>query len=123
MNDRRSNLYQRLFTLNEPRLLVLSLALPRPVRRNINPILLFLIALFFRLVDCGRLVLRRAVYSVQDQWIRTCVDKLMLRPRRNNDKVSCFYILVLACDGGLACAGCEGQDLIDGVFLQFVSGS
>ena len=60
----------------------------------------------------------RAVHGVQTEWRWPGVDKLMLRASWYNDEVAGFDILVFACDGCFALAGCESKDLVDGVFLS-----
>ena len=42
----------------------------------------------------------------------------MLRASGYNDEVAGLDILVFARDGCFALAGCEGKDLVDGVFLS-----
>jgi hypothetical protein len=59
----------------------------------------------------------RAVHSVQNEWRWPSVDKLMLRTGGYNDEVAGLDILIFASDGCFTLAGCEGKDLIDGVFL------
>ena len=63
-------------------------------------------------------MLCRRVDCIQDQRRGPGIDELMLRPRRNDDEVASFDVLVLACNGGLADARGEGQDLVDGMFLE-----
>jgi hypothetical protein len=60
----------------------------------------------------------RAVHGVQNEWRWSGVDKLMLRASWYNDEVAGLDILVFARDGCFALAGCEGKDLVDGVFLS-----
>lgn len=107
-----------MISLDQARLFVLRLALSRPLGRHINALVLFLVALFFRLVDGGRLVLGRAVDGVQDEWIGTGVDELMLSACWHDDQVAGLDILVLARDGGFARTGGEGEDLVDRVCLS-----
>lgn len=64
------------------------------------------------------LVLRRTIHGVQYQGCRASVDELMLCACWYDDEVACFDVLILARDSGAAGAGCEGQDLVDGVFLE-----
>ena len=59
----------------------------------------------------------RAIYGVQNEWRWPGVDKLMLRASWYNDEVAGLDILIFARDGCFALAGCEGKDLVDGVFL------
>ena len=85
-----------LLSLDQSKLFVLCLTPPGPLRRHVNALVFFLVALFFRLVHGGRLVLSRAVYSVQNEWRGPGVDKLMLRTSWDDDKVTCLDILVFA---------------------------
>lgn len=106
------------FTLHDAGLFILLLALPRPVRCNIDAVVFFLISLFFRLVHRGWLVLGRAVDGVKDERCWTGVDELMLCTGWNDDEIARLNVLVFACDGGFAGAGCKCQDLIYGMFLE-----
>jgi len=63
-------------------------------------------------------MLGRAVHGVQNEWRWPSVDKLMLRASWHNDEVAGLDILVFARDGCLTLTGCEGKDLVDGVFLS-----
>jgi hypothetical protein len=63
-------------------------------------------------------MLSRAVHGVQNEWRWPGVDKLMLRASWYNDEVAGLDILVFARNGSFALAGCEGKDLVDGVFLS-----
>jgi hypothetical protein len=67
-------------------------------------------------------MLGRAVHGVQNEWRWPGVDKLVLRASWYNDEVASLDILVFASDGCLALAGCEGKDLVDGVFLSEPTG-
>lgn len=103
--------------------LVLGLALSRPLGRHIDPLVLFLVSLFFRLVDGGGLVLGRAVDGVEDERVGAGVDELMLGACWHDDQVAGLDILVLARDGGFACTGREGEDLVHRMCLgRSVSG-
>ena len=106
-----------LFSLYQSQLLVFRLAPPSPLRRYINTILFLLIALCLVLVHARWFVLRRTVYSVQDQRRGSSVDELMLCACGHDDQVASLDILVFPGYGRFSCAGCEGEDLVDGVFL------
>lgn len=109
--------YNILLSLDQSSFLVLGFALLTPLGRNVNSIVFLLIALFLRLVHARRLVLRRAVHSVQNEGCRPSVDELMLRACRHDDEIAAFDVLVFAGDGGFTLAGSEGKDLVDCVFL------
>lgn len=68
-------------------------------------------------MDGGRLMLRRGIHRVQDQWGRAGIDKLMLRTGGHDDEISGLDVLVLPIDGGATGAGREREDLINCVFL------
>jgi hypothetical protein len=104
-------------SFDQPHLLVLCLASSTPLWRHIDAILLLLVSLLLCLVHRCRLVFSRRIDSVQDQWIGTSVDELVLRPCRDYDQVACLDILVLSCNRRLSSARGKGQNLINGVFL------
>lgn len=74
-------------------------------------------------MDGGRLMLRRGIHRVQDQWGRPGIDELMLRTGRHDDEISGLDVLVLPIDGGATGAGREREDLINCVFLCRKEGS
>lgn len=106
-----------MISFDQTSLFVLGLALSRPLGRHINPLVLFLVALLFRLVDGGGLVLRGAVHGVQNERCGTGIDELVLCAGGHDDQIAGLDVLILAGDGGLASAGSEGEDLVDRVCL------
>ena len=62
-------------------------------------------------------MLGRAVHGIQDKGRGSSVDELMLRAGWHDNEIACFDILVFARYGCFAFAGCEGEDLVNGVFL------
>lgn len=63
-------------------------------------------------------MLGRAVYSVQNEWRWPSVDKLMLCASWNDDEVASLDVLIFAGNGRFAFSRGEGEDLVNGVFLQ-----
>lgn len=108
--------------LDQASLLILGLRPPRPFRRHIDTIILFLLALLLGLVDRRGLMLSWRVHRIQNEWCRACVDELMLSPSGNNDQVSSFDFLVDSGNGGFAFAGGEGQYLVNSVLLERCQG-
>lgn len=80
--------------LDKTMLLVVILALLTPLRRLILATLLFLVALFLRLVDSSAVMLRWAIdrYKLQRLGLG-CVDELVLGAGWNDDDVGGFDIL------------------------------
>jgi hypothetical protein len=109
--------------LDQSEPLVLLLATPRPFRRDIDTVILLLLALLLGFVNCGGLVLGGRIHSVQDQGRRSRVDKLVLRACWNNYQVTGLDVLINSSDRGAASAGGEGQDLVDSMFLGHISES
>lgn len=104
--------------IDKAQLLILLLAPLAPFGRHVNAFLLFTIALSLVLVHAGGLVFGWRVYGVEDERGRPGVDELMLRAGWYDDEIAGLDVLVDACDGRFALAGCKGQNLVDGVLLQ-----
>lgn len=80
--------------LDQTMLLVVLLALLTPLWRFVFAILLFLIALFLRLVNRPAIMLRRAVNSHELQRLRLRrVDELVLSSGWDDDDVGSFDVL------------------------------
>lgn len=107
-------------TLDHPGFLVLRLALLRPFWCDIDTILFFLIALFLGLVNRSGLMLSWAVHGIEDQRCRPRVHELVLGTSWDDDKIASLDVLVFACNGGFAYAGCESEDLVDCVYLHML---
>jgi hypothetical protein len=97
-----------LLSFHQAKLLVLCLAAPRPFRGHVDPVLLFLITLFLRLVHSCWLMLGRAVHSIQNERRGPGVDELMLRASWYDDQIPRLDVLVLASYSCFALPRCEG---------------
>lgn len=122
---------------NQAVLDIIRLALLTPLRRLILPIIFLLVTFLFCLVDGLWIVLRWRVDRVEDleplcqrpcpdspveqgktyQWRRSSVHELMLRASRYHHQISSFDFLVLPRDRSFTNSRCEGQGLIDCVYL------
>jgi len=69
-------------------------------------------------VHTGWLVLGRGVDGIQNQRRGAGVDELVLGAGRDDNQISSPDVLVYPVDRRLALSRREGQDLVDGVFLQ-----
>jgi hypothetical protein len=66
-------------------------------------------------------MLRRRIHGNQLKRLIALCNKLMLRPRWNNNDIARFDFLVLASNGREALPRCEKQNLIDSVDLNSIS--
>ena len=84
------------FFLHQPVVLVLLLGLSTPVCSLVFATLLLFVALFLRLVDCLWVMLSRAVYRDELEWLALVgIIELMLSPSWNNDHVRLVNNLAL----------------------------
>lgn len=92
-----------------------------PIRRYIDTLFLFAIALLLGAMHRRRLVLRLRVDGVQNQGCGARVEELMLRASRDDHQVAGVHLLLLAADLGEARTRGEGEDLVDGMGLGIKS--
>jgi hypothetical protein len=109
------------FLINLPRLLILPLTPPRPLRRLINPILFLLIPLLLRLMHASRQMLGGRIHRNQLQRLISLGHKLMLRSRWHDNHVPGADFLVDTRNRRETAARCKEQDLVDEMDLRSIS--
>lgn len=104
--------------LDKTILLILALALLAPRGRFVPSSILFLVALFFGLVNRLRIVLGGAVYRHKLERLGLGgVDELVLRASRNNDDIRSLDILVFSGYRSFSGPVSKDQHLVDRVHL------